>query len=536
MSQQHEHFRMRAGDHRLTLAALLFQGNLPDLTIQEAIAKFGIERVFQAALGTVRLERFSSRLPFHFPPTVFVSYRRSTPAVEAWVKRLVEYIRGRGHDAKFDMENPIVDYMSIPTFVSNLAHSDTVVLVNTGAYAADKQRLWIKEERHDALLTALDGHCDLLVLRCDDMPLADEWMEFFPTVSAQTDSDQFDYLDEYFPKIPVLGPAQTGHINNVLADIKERMWKEQDGSLLAKLESEPHLMLAPRAQELLAYLKPALRRSGNDTSLAERFIERLTGRRIAFARFMAERSSVASAITSLRPLLRSNDQRGPEAHRIIGSILEELGQYNGARNHFKAGVFQQFTQRRSIPIFHIYGIISCSLKLFEGAQAISLLHGLSACDEFKAQDANVVQRAIDAASQEKFSEAIWVVDHDLRQLQRGVDVHRFTEQDPVSAYISCPACKCEFDISSTRYHVCACCSCSYADPLAVSDPEGFLNCPVCSHTGEISIQVIMRGIETRCAMCGVGQLELKRANPNDPQRRRFSVTTTDEFFNLLKRR
>jgi hypothetical protein len=130
-------------------------------------------------------------------PTVFVSYRRATTQIEQWTKRLIDYLRARGYDAKFDMENPVTDHMSIASFVSNLPHADMVVIVNTEEYATDKTRLWIREERHAAILAALDGHCDLLVLQCKDAPLADDWLAFFPTVRVDTGECCFDHLDKW---------------------------------------------------------------------------------------------------------------------------------------------------------------------------------------------------------------------------------------------------------------------------------------------------------------------------------------------------
>src|SRR5687767_1495588 len=107
MHDERDFPRMRQGDAHVTLKGLLFQGNAPELTIDQAIEKFGEALVQKAILGTLQNERRNARTWFHFPPAIFVSYRRATPEIEFWAQRFVQYLRDRGYVAHLDLDNPI---------------------------------------------------------------------------------------------------------------------------------------------------------------------------------------------------------------------------------------------------------------------------------------------------------------------------------------------------------------------------------------------------------------------------------------------
>ena len=177
------------------------------------------------------------------------------------------------------------------------------------------------------------------------------------------------------------------------------------------------------------------------------------------------------------------------------------------------------------------------MKLFEGQAAIVALREARASCDFRMQDAAIMNRITAAVTFEHFAAAIWCIDHDLRRLERGIDVHQFAEHETPVVYVQCDHCRSEYDASLFLSHICSCCSCSYPEPAEpppadAIDPEAsFLHCPVCSHTGAILWAEPFEGkIEQGCPLCGMGKLKAFRADPNDSFRPRFAITTTDQFF------
>jgi len=529
--------RMRQGDARVTLQGLLFQGNAPDLTIDQAIEKYGEKLVQKAILGTLENERHNARKLFHFPPTVFVSYRRATTEIESWAQRFVQYLRGRGYAANLDLDNPIQGHDSIPSFVANLPHSDIVIVLNTEDYGRGKLRPWIKAERHSALLNALEGACDILIFRCDPSPLADDWMEAFPVVDIALNRTDLSFLDEIFPVVPKVDKERQTQIDDLLPRIKLNLDPEAAAEVIAELDRCPELMTLTRAQEVRAVLKSKSGLDDVDRPWFDSFIYRNSGRRLRFAHVMAAKGKLPLAITSLRPFLRGEDRNGSAGHHLIGELLEEQGQYNGARNHFRVAYLQAVLAGTETECRHLLGEAACSMKLFEGQAAIGALNKARASRDFRIQNTSLMNRIIAAVTFEQFAAAIWCLDHDLRRLERGLDVHQFTEHKTPVVCVQCDSCRSEVDASFFLCHVCACCSCSYPDPEVPAredsvDPEAsFLHCPICSHTGEIGWTALFDGkFEHACPLCGIGMLKAFRVDPSDSFRARFAITTNDQFF------
>jgi hypothetical protein len=513
------------------------------LSYEAAIARHGQEKVLLALALEARMEQYKSGTGPD-PGTVFISYRRQPQENIVHAKKAAATLEQLGYHVQLDVKNYSSDPRAIPAFVSRIWHAETILLLHSAAFSADSERTWIREERRAALVAALHGHADIFIGRLDDSPFVDRWLEYFTAVDLTNDSNYKSALNRVFPdrQGTDIGDWQT--IDSLQTDLatvnrsREADVASNVSRRLAEQLGRLDVLILPRriAQDVAnARIRLGIAKAG-DHALQAAFMERVFGRRISIARFVAAKGYPQDAVRFMQPEYRAT--RGAmnwQAHKVAGELLElRLNLYIAARNHYRAASrLAQIAERPDEAKACALAALSCGLKncttdflSIDKEVTLALARG------------DTVVKAVLSVCGDRSHDLAQSIDRNLRGAIPSSNVIYLSPR-LTKAWLLCSSCFAGFMLHGDfRDRICACCShtsvvseaearreASFRDSsasqtkviriktgelLAFEVKNLAFRCPVCKYPGVIPWQILVNRSEKEqgpgCPLCGSGRL------------------------------
>lgn len=518
-----------------SLEELLLLSNHGDLVIQspndyprvdwdradfEQLAKeLGADRVSLAAATSAEKVHYIGTLISGCPPVAFISYRRSDSEIIDWVGWLRAHLEMIGYDVLLDYVDanatPGVIGVEIPRFVALLARADVFLPIITKSYAEGADRPWIFAERETAYLRAIQGRIRFVSVLKEDTALPDAWSYFFPIADVRQDPNDFTPITNLLPPlVPRLSDEEKGKAKRVVKASEQLLRSGKFAELEFFLKSNKEFEFLHEWKEFMHYALVGQDREEAAEEVLPRLelrSERIEDIQFKLAGFVRGTGATHQALQLLWQFYRG----GPttvgcyaRAHHMAADILEDLGSYEAAKNHFQVVIMVvmsiEYDQPDDIDLLlsSLCGITAIALK--EGDYETANRHFGTLLELLKDDVRAIpVQLARDNLAKGDIRGSQYVLNVSARS-RYGKNREPIRRLPSVrNKEIHCSFCRASYSIDPTVDRICTVCGTKY--PFSIPDP-GFGHCPHCLYTGTSPLQLLSLDGGVSCPVCHSGVL------------------------------
>ncbi len=343
--------------------------------IREYIKEYGRLSVRLAFFHNAVIEKLKLPKIQGYPPGIFISYRWENDEHKKWVLSLANYLKGIGYKVfldQYDVDLNPESFHEIPNFISSIASCHYFLIVISPGYldrvlARKGQTSWVFDEYQQALHLVKSGKLKLRAVVVE----GNEWLnvcDSFNTVNLSSYNEDFSRIHQIFPTYQKV--VLSDDENNKLIEFLQKI---DDLQKLNSFKSALELIHSNR--KFLNYFEVRLRQMkslfylGEFDKSASIAIEIINEPELEFQTIIEiveilyrckKYEPALKKLVLLRKALKHRDTFNVRSdnlnmrvnyfdtypslvdesfilmcHFLIGNILEDLGSYIGAVNHFK---------------------------------------------------------------------------------------------------------------------------------------------------------------------------------------------------------
>ncbi|GAA0248681.1 tetratricopeptide repeat protein [Cryptosporangium japonicum] len=490
---------------------------LHSATVESAIDRYGLLKIRRAALNSAVRDLARRPKLRGYPPRIFVSYRWDDEAGHEWIRNLVHHLRERGYHVELDQEHLDVigpHGIEIGPFVARVIDCHIFLRVVTRKLLADDAREWLVEEQQLATLAEHTGQRQIDVTKetrpgprrrsgafsLDEM-LKDGHgvtVSAFPerraveTIDLSADPSDLTPLNrlaEY--RGLVLSPDEEARLL-ALIERADPLLDAGDGdgdTVLQLLAQHENLAATDEYDQLRANALALVGATSAAVATADAVLVRgsasyQTSRDLCFLLLELGRPRVA--LRALGTIRRPGSALDWSIAGLIGDILDDLGSYQAAINHYRhtaSAPGEHHNEARAAALGNL-GYVYL-IRLGDAPSALPLLRAAVESDpRHESAWANLVTAL---AALDRLEDARAAAHRGLRQVGRSESLRTLAQDpetplplpDPVRlppATHACGTCGAGYVLTST-VRTCTACGTSYAD-----HPW----CPCCRHPATLS--------------------------------------------------
>jgi tetratricopeptide (TPR) repeat protein len=328
-----------------SLKELLREPDGSELSVQQAVDRYGRQVVGIAALNDCVRNHMRKRRLHGYPPSIFISYKWQDDEHKQWVKRACDAFRDTGYDVLLDQYDCFVkDHLDVPAYVGRMAECHYIVMVVTSDYL--EKGTYVFDEINIAAHLSVQGlsrnialvrdlpegvsHDDLnRRLCCDPGDL-----HFVESIS-----DPYSFIVRTFPHARLRYTAEQQQRLLSLADEGEALI--DDGKCRAAAElinGNPDLAESIEVETLIALIYA---KASSDKQKALNIARRLLASNAPDSRARPRLSEVLRDCGHYREALqalssvRGSDRWAMLATYFRGILLDDLAAYPTARRHLE---------------------------------------------------------------------------------------------------------------------------------------------------------------------------------------------------------